>query len=250
MENNTNVLDAKKNKYRNQMMGYLITAVILTILVALIQELRIDQYMDRFIFAILHEGAVAVTQFPVMLADTEVIIVLSIGIMVVLVGIGWRNWAFFYFRLMFFGSLLAYLLKEIIARPRPNELISINLWQLGTESISQSFPSGHVMKITFLITFFVILYTLKMKRELPLRILGLGGLMVILVGLGQILNGRHFFTDVIGGYTWALAWAYGNLYIESLRKDKGIFSTKNTEIVEADGYSIWRRRGKGKPKCS
>ena len=229
MENYNCELDSKKNKYRNQMIGYLLIAIILTVLVAMIQELRMDRYMDQLIFTILKEGALAVTQFPVMVADTEVIIVLSIGIMLGLVVIGWKKWAFFYFRLMFFGSLLAYILKQLIGRPRPNELISLNLWQLGTESISQSFPSGHVMKITFLIAFLVILYTLKMKRELPLRILGIGGFMVILVGLGQILNGRHFFTDVVGGYTWALAWAYGNLYIESIRKDKGIFSERKTK---------------------
>lgn len=230
MEKNYNDLYSKKHSYKNQMIGYLITAIILTIHVALLQELWMDHYMDQLISATLREGAVAVTQFPVMVADTEVIIVLSIGIMAVLVGIGWRNWAFFYFRLMFFGSLLAYLLKQLIARPRPNELISINLWQLGTETISQSFPSGHVMKITFLIVFLVVLYMVEMKGAVSLKILGLGGVIVIMVGLGQILNGRHFFTDVIGGYTWALAWAYGNLYIESLRKDKGIFSKKNTKI--------------------
>ncbi len=226
MENKHKDLNSKKTNYKNHTIGYLLTAIILTFLVVLMQELRIDHYVERIIFSLIREGAAVVTQFPVMMADTEVIIVLSIGIMTVLLKIGWKNWAYLYFRLMFFGCLLAYLLKELIARPRPNELISVNLWQLGSESISQSFPSGHVMKITFLIVFLVLLYTVERKGKLPMGILGIGGVMVLLVGIGQILNGRHFFTDVIGGYTWALAWSYGNLYVEILRKDKGIFASR------------------------
>lgn len=224
MENQNNTLKQRKFEYKKYTGIYLLTALMITILVAYIQELRMDQYMDRLVFSFLGERALAVTKFPVMLADTEVVIVISIAVMAVLMGIGWRKWAYFYFRLMFFGCLLAYFLKELIARPRPNEVISMNLWQLGTESVSQSFPSGHVMKITFLMVFVVILYMMKVKQEIPRGILGVGAFMIILVGLGQMLNGRHFFTDVIGGYTWALAWAYGNLYVEALRKDKGIFS--------------------------
>ncbi|GEM_PF-1872662 len=254
MENNKGQLNNieqnyEKQTYKRRMTGYLIFAIILTFLVVLIKDLRIDQYMERLITSLLGEGDVAVTQAAVMFAHTEVIIALSIGIIAALIISGLSNWAFLYFRLMFFGSFIAYLLKEVISRPRPTELISANLWQLGTESISQSFPSGHVMKITFLIAFFVILYMVKRKEKLPTGILGIGGILVVLVGLGQVLNGRHFFTDVVGGYFWALAWTYGNLYVESLRKEKGIFGentiTRRSAFVFQRKFSLKGNSGRG-----
>lgn len=238
-----------ESSYKRKMMGWMALASLFTLLVVFISELRIDQYMDQMIFSIFGERTYAVTQLAVSIAHTEVIIVLSILISATLLITGHRTWAFFYFRLMFFGCLLGYVLKEGVSRPRPNELISVNLWRMGTETVSQSFPSGHAMKIVFLAGFLVLFFAFLSEKPFSSRILGIGGLIVLLVGLGQILNGRHYFTDVIGGYSWAFAWVYVNLHYESLKKDRGILRTfrKRGEGRDEANTGVWNHHRQWNP---
>lgn len=222
-------LGKKKTVFRNRSLGFLLLALIVTAMVALAGEISIDDYMEGWLLQ-LGEPIRVFSGLAVILGGTELIIGVSILIMGTLLLTGHQSWARFYLRLMFFGCFLAYVLKEGISRPRPEELISTNLWQLGTETVSQSFPSGHVMKITFLLVFLLVFYGVRKNAGRSPGILGVAGVLIALVGLEQILNGRHFFTDVVGGFFWAMAWSYGNLYVETRKKHKGIYREKNDSL--------------------
>lgn len=107
--------------------------------------------------------------------------------------------------LMLFGSvagasLLTALLKEIIARPRPE------FFPFATEH-GFSFPSGHVM---FTLAFFGILVYFFIRRERSVfpKVLAIAllGLWVFLIGFSRVYLGVHWPSDVMGSVVIGGAW--------------------------------------------
>lgn len=82
------------------------------------------------------------------------------------------------------GTLLGALLKALIKRPRPNNLITY----LG--KVDSSFPSSH----TLIATGLAILDT----QLLPAWYLAFF-IVAIMVGLGRMYTQMHYLTDVFGG---------------------------------------------------
>jgi undecaprenyl-diphosphatase len=102
------------------------------------------------------------------------------------------------------GELLNYLIKVLIARPRPTaELVQVSV-NLHTES----FPSGHV---TFYMCYFGFLFFVayallpRGKKARPLALL-LTAFPVALVGLSRVYLGAHWPSDVLGAYLFGGLW--------------------------------------------
>ena len=92
---------------------------------------------------------------------------------------------------------LNYLVKVVIARPRPTSDLVTVFQTLG----SFSFPSGHVMFYTAYFGFlFYLVYTLLRHSWKRTLLLILYGSLVLLVGASRIYLGEHWASDVIGGY--------------------------------------------------
>jgi membrane-associated phospholipid phosphatase len=86
------------------------------------------------------------------------------------------------------------LLKQLVGRSRPD------LWPLPPDVSEYSFPSGHAANTAALIGALVLI----LHRRLPAVLLGAAVLLA--VGWAQLALGRHYPTDVLAGWLWALVW--------------------------------------------
>ncbi len=96
------------------------------------------------------------------------------------------------------AAIIHYLLKALVARPRPN---FAPVYEPG----GFSFPSGHSMA-TF--CFFVAVALLVPRQLGRARLVAFGAvaLTVLSVGLTRIYLGVHYPTDVLAGWTIGMAW--------------------------------------------
>ena len=96
------------------------------------------------------------------------------------------------------SALLNWLIKLVVARPRP----SASLVEIIQATSGQSFPSGHVMSY---IAFWGLLFSLGVilfrgKHWWRTALLIISALFVVLVGPSRIYLGDHWATDVLGAY--------------------------------------------------
>jgi membrane-associated phospholipid phosphatase len=102
------------------------------------------------------------------------------------------------------GELLNFLIKVLIARPRP----TAELVQVSVNLHTDSFPSGHV---TFYMCYFGFLffvaYVLLPRGSNTRRLaLLLTAFPVALVGLSRVYLGAHWPSDVLGAYLFGGLW--------------------------------------------
>jgi undecaprenyl-diphosphatase len=64
-----------------------------------------------------------------------------------------------------------------------------------------SFPSGHAANTAALVGALVLI----LRRRLWMIA---GAAVLIVVGLSQLVLGRHYPSDVLAGWAWALTWVY------------------------------------------
>lgn len=101
------------------------------------------------------------------------------------------------------SSLLVFLIKTTVVRPRPTADLVTVLKQLP----SYSFPSAHVV---FFVTFFgfllFLVYTLLKTSWWRTLLMLILGVMIALIGVSRIYEGQHWASDVLGAYLLGSVW--------------------------------------------
>ncbi len=99
------------------------------------------------------------------------------------------------------GELLNQLLKQIFARPRP-----VFADPLQTAA-NYSFPSGHAMFSAIVYGLLAYFVLLQINRQ-SARIAVVAGtiVLVMLIGISRIYLGVHYFSDVVAGFAFGVAW--------------------------------------------
>ena len=124
----------------------------------------------------------------------------------------WRRWAdaaVLAFTLA--PVLLNYLLKELVARPRP-----VHIWA-DLEVTTFSFPSGHAVLAIYYFGFLICLSG-ALIPQLALRQAVRLALVLLILGLGasRVYLGAHWPSDVIGGYLFGGLALLAALWVRGL----------------------------------
>ena len=121
--------------------------------------------------------------------------ILTVVVVVFLLVRGYRRAAVYTAGVMIATSLLTTLIKFLIGRGRPQ-------WQNPDEFLhSMSYPSGHASSIAAMGGILVVLVSMFVRRANLRRAAYVAiVLVVLLVGADRVLLGRHYPSDVLGGY--------------------------------------------------
>jgi membrane-associated PAP2 superfamily phosphatase len=133
----------------------------------------------------------------------------------------WRKVALFFVLVMAVGPGLVVnaIFKDHWGRPRPNECRVFGgerayrrVWEKGPAHSNDSFPCGHA-SMGF---YFVAPWFLLRKRRLKWAIsfLALGLVWGSVIGLGRVMQGKHFASDVV--------WSAGFVYLIGLATYYGL----------------------------
>ena len=96
------------------------------------------------------------------------------------------------------GTALNQTLKAYYARPRPN---------IPEQLESFSFPSGHSMLgLLFLLTAAYLFSRLSSSMKASIMYWAVAITLFVLIGLSRVAEGRHYATDVLGGWSLGIAW--------------------------------------------
>ncbi len=100
------------------------------------------------------------------------------------------------------GWMLAYGLKFLFDRPRPDIVPHLS------DVASSSFPSGHsLMSAVVYLTLGSLLTTVVSSTRLKWYFLAVALVLTVLVGVSRVCLGVHYPSDVLAGWSLGLAWA-------------------------------------------
>ena len=85
-------------------------------------------------------------------------------------------------------------------RGRP---LDINL----IEETGYSFPSGHTLTAMAFYGFIIyLIYVSKICKRSKIIFITLLSLLILVVGVSRVYLGVHYFTDILGGFTFSLSF--------------------------------------------
>ncbi|CDQ20409.1 undecaprenyl-diphosphatase [Halobacillus karajensis] len=119
----------------------------------------------------------------------------------------YSRWVGIYFSIAMLGiSALTKLLKVTFERQRPEVLAEFD----GT---GFSFPSGHSTgSIVFygFVIYLIVISPLQKKWKWLINLLL--GLLIAMIGLSRVYLSVHYFTDIVAGFLFGLAWLFVSIF--------------------------------------
>lgn len=135
------------------------------------------------------------------------------------------------------GSLLAVVLKLLVARARPE------LPDPVASAGGYSFPSGHALGSMLGVGVLILIFLPVLSRGGRIAAYAVGAAVVLLIGYDRIALGVHFVSDVIAGWVVALAVLAGtSVAFEVWRRDRGERPSALSDGVDPEAAEKIRSR--------
>lgn len=174
---------------------FLIIFIVLGTLVSIRSDIHIDNIVYSFISNYVSDDLTIFMKNFTYIASAPVVIIITI---LTLIFFKNKKYGLFMSIDLILITLFQFLLKYTFTRNRP---LDINL----IEETGYSFPSGH--SLTAMAFYGFIIYLVlnsNLNRKIKYVLTILLSIIIILVGLSRIYLGVHFFTDVIGGFSFSI----------------------------------------------
>jgi membrane-associated phospholipid phosphatase len=92
--------------------------------------------------------------------------------------------------------------KKLVGRTRPDHADAVPPYE-----DSPSFPSGHTLNTTVVISLVVYLICLQFHAmQVRVTAITVGAIFIIAMGLSRVFLGHHWLTDVMAGWLLGLTW--------------------------------------------
>lgn len=175
----------------------LIIFIILGILVLTKKDIFIDSAVYNFISKYITDDLTYVVKYLTHIGSAVVVILITVLTLII-----YRNKKYGIFMAinLIVITILQYILKYTFARIRP---LDINL----IEQPGHSFPSGHALTSLAFYGFIIyLIYTSSLNKKSKSIYIILFLILILVTGCSRIYLGVHFFTDILGGFSFSLAF--------------------------------------------
>lgn len=160
-----------------------------------------DIYADEFIYSkidlIVNDRNTSIFKFITYLGSAYVVISLTILGFILIKN---KKYSLFMSINLISITLLQFILKNIYSRERPIDISLI-------EESGYSFPSGHsltAMAFYGLLIYYIYKSNINKNKKIVLEILF--SIIILLIGLSRIYLGVHYFTDVVGAFSFSICY--------------------------------------------
>ena len=178
-----------------------IISFLIFIIFAVIVLKKEDIYLDSFIYKnvskFMYDNLTSVIKYLTYLGSALAVISITIFALIFYKN---KKYGLFMAMDLIIITLIQLVLKNIFSRGRPVDISLI-------EESGYSFPSGHsltAMAFYGLIIYYI--YTSKLQKSSKVLFIFLFSFLIFLIGLSRIYLGVHYFTDVIGAFTFSLPY--------------------------------------------
>jgi len=188
----------------------LIIFIILGVLVLTKNDIYLDSAVYNFVSKYISDDLTYVIKNLTHIGSAFIVILITI---LVLIFFKNKKYGIFMSLDLIFITILQYILKYTFTRTRP---IDINL----IEENGYSFPSGHSLTAMAFYGFIIyLIYTSKINKKSKLIYIILLSLLIFVTGFSRIYLGVHFFTDVMGAFSFSIAFliVYTHIIKERIR---------------------------------
>lgn len=173
----------------------LILFIILSILVLTKKDIYLDSVVYNFMSKYISDNLTNVIKYLTYIGSAVAVISITLFTLIIFKN---KKYSFYMALNLVLITILQIILKNIFTRDRP---LDINLI---TET-GYSFPSGHSLTAFAFYGFIIYLIYISNIKNKKIHII-LFSILIFITGLSRIYLGVHYFTDVIGGFTFSLLY--------------------------------------------
>ena len=175
----------------------LIIFIILSMFVLTKNDIYLDSFVYNFLSKYISDDLTNVVKNLTHLGSAFFVILITVFVLIIFKN---KKYSIFMFIDLMLITVLQYVLKFTFVRNRP---LDINLVEQG----GYSFPSGHSLTAMAFYGFIIyLIYTSKLIKKSKYIYITLFSILILVTGFSRVYLGVHFFTDVIGGFSFSLSF--------------------------------------------
>lgn len=173
----------------------LVVFMVLSFLVITKKDIYLDSLVYNFISKYITNNLTNIVKYLTYIGSALVVIGITIFVLIFFKN---KKYALYMAINLLAITIFQYILKNIFSRTRP---IDINL----IEENGYSFPSGHSLTAMAFYGFIIYsIYVSDISKHDKTLFITLFSILIFITGLSRIYLGVHYFTDVLGGFTFSL----------------------------------------------